>query len=95
LPLFYRSAFLGVLSDELPVWQSSSSIRQQTMKSQRNSITDLLTAKLELSPADAAPEARYQFERLACFCVDGQESRPGHPIFNRMSTLEDTWVKEA
>ncbi len=56
---------------------------------------EILTAKVEPSLAEAMPEARYQFERLAYFCVDGKESRPGHPIFNRTITLRDTWAKEA
>jgi glutaminyl-tRNA synthetase len=56
---------------------------------------EILTAKVEPSLAEATPEARYQFERLAYFCVDGKESRPGHPIFNRTITLKDTWAKEA
>ncbi len=56
---------------------------------------EILTAKVEPSLAEATPEARYQFERLAYFCVDGKASRPGHPIFNRTITLKDTWAKEA
>jgi glutaminyl-tRNA synthetase len=56
---------------------------------------EILTAKVEPNLADATPEARYQFERLAYFCLDGKESRPGHPIFNRTITLKDTWAKEA
>ncbi len=56
---------------------------------------EILTAKVEPSLADATPDVRYQFERLAYFCVDGKASRPGHPIFNRTITLKDTWAKEA
>jgi glutaminyl-tRNA synthetase len=56
---------------------------------------EILTAKVEPSLAGATPEARYQFERLAYFCLDGKESRPGHPTFNRTITLRDTWAKEA
>ncbi len=50
---------------------------------------EILTAKVEPSLANARPEARYQFERLAYCCVDGKESRPGHPIFNRTITLKE------
>jgi glutaminyl-tRNA synthetase len=54
----------------------------------------VVTAKCEPSLKEAAPEARYQFERLAYFALD-QDSAPGKPIFNRTITLRDTWAKEA
>ena len=44
-------------------------------------------------PADAAPGARYQFERLGYFCVDLPDSKPGALVFNRTVTLRDTWAK--
>jgi len=49
-------------------------------------------AKLEPSVADAAPGARYQFERLGYFCVD-PDSSPGCLVFNRTVTLKDSWAK--
>ncbi|HEU5070008.1 MAG TPA: glutamine--tRNA ligase/YqeY domain fusion protein [Verrucomicrobiae bacterium] len=55
---------------------------------------EVVTAKLEPSLKDAKPELRYQFERLAYFCLD-QDSAPGKPVFNRTITLKDTWAKEA
>ncbi|MEW6304754.1 MAG: glutamine--tRNA ligase/YqeY domain fusion protein [Verrucomicrobiota bacterium] len=55
---------------------------------------DVITAKLEPSLADAKPELRYQFERLAYFCLD-KDSAPGKPVFNRTITLKDTWAKTA
>jgi glutaminyl-tRNA synthetase len=54
---------------------------------------EVLTAKLEPSLAEARPELRYQFERLAYFALD-QDSRPGKLIFNRTITLRDSWAKE-
>ena len=55
---------------------------------------EILTAcKLEPSLAAAAPGDRYQFERLGYFCVDGVESTPEMPLFNRTVTLRDTWAK--
>ncbi len=54
----------------------------------------IVTAKLEPSLAGAKPEERYQFERLAYFCLD-LDSQPGRLIFNRTITLKDTWAKEA
>ena len=42
---------------------------------------------------DAAPETRYQFERLGYFCADRHDHRPGKPVFNRTLTLKDSWTK--
>lgn len=42
---------------------------------------------------DAAPESRYQFERLGYFCADRHDHRPGKPVFNRTLTLKDSWTK--
>ena len=41
---------------------------------------------------DVKPLDRFQFERLGYFSVD-YESRPGKLVFNRTSTLKDTWAK--
>ncbi|MDE2309739.1 MAG: glutamine--tRNA ligase/YqeY domain fusion protein, partial [Betaproteobacteria bacterium] len=38
---------------------------------------------------DAAPETRYQFERLGYFCAD-PDSQPGRLVFNRTVQLKDT-----
>ncbi len=51
-------------------------------------------AFVEPGLADAAPGARYQFERLGYFCAD-PDSAPGKPVFNRTVTLRDTWAKIA
>ena len=43
---------------------------------------------------DAAPETRYQFERLGYFCTDRREHQPGSKlVFNRTVTLKDSWTK--
>ena len=55
---------------------------------------EVITAKLEPSLKDAQPEVRYQFERLAYFCLD-KDSTPAKPVFNRTITLKDAWVKAA
>ena len=52
-----------------------------------------MTAKCELSLKDAAPDLRYQFERLAYFALD-VDAKPGKLVFNRTITLKDTWAKE-
>jgi glutaminyl-tRNA synthetase len=54
---------------------------------------EIVRAKLEPSLADAKPEERYQFERLAYFALD-PDFKPGAPVFNRTITLKDTWAKE-
>jgi glutaminyl-tRNA synthetase len=44
---------------------------------------------------DAAPETRYQFERLGYFCTDRYEHQPGGKLtFNRTVTLKDSWTKD-
>ena len=48
--------------------------------------------KLEPSLSNAQPGEKYQFERLAYFCVD-QDSLPDKLIFNRTVTLKDTWAR--
>ncbi len=55
---------------------------------------EVVTAKLEPSLKGAQPELRYQFERLAYFCLD-KDAQPGKPVFNRTITLKDAWAKEA
>jgi glutaminyl-tRNA synthetase len=54
---------------------------------------EVITAKLEPSLADAKPDERYQFERLAYFTLD-PDSKPDTPVFNRTITLKDAWAKE-
>jgi glutaminyl-tRNA synthetase len=48
---------------------------------------------VEACVKDAAPETRYQFERLGYFCADRRDHRPGKPVFNRTVTLKDSWTK--
>ena len=47
---------------------------------------------VEPSLKEAAPGARYQFERMGYFCVDSQDSGAGKPVFNRTVTLRDPWA---
>src|SRR5579883_834220 len=53
---------------------------------------EIVQGKLEPSLANAAPGARYQFERLGYFCAD-PDSTSRKPVFNRTVTLRDTWAK--
>ena len=44
---------------------------------------------------DAAPETRYQFERLGYFVTDRRDHQAGGKlVFNRTVTLRDSWAKE-
>jgi len=57
------------------------------------SLEVLTGCKLEPGLAQAAPGARFQFERQGYFCVDTLDSRPGAPVFNRAVSLRDSWAK--
>ena len=54
----------------------------------------VVTGLIEPALAQAAPGARFQFERLGYFCADSVDSAPGRPVFNRIFTLRDTWAKQ-
>jgi glutaminyl-tRNA synthetase len=58
-----------------------------------HSLEILKPCYVEPSLSDAAPESRYQFERLGYFCADSVDSKQGSPVFNRIVTLKDEWVK--
>lgn len=49
-------------------------------------------AYIEPSAAGAAPGTKFQFERVAYFCVD-KDSTPEKPVFNRTVKLRDSWAK--
>jgi glutaminyl-tRNA synthetase len=56
---------------------------------------DVVSAYVEPGLAGAAPERRYQFERIGYFCVDMKDSLPERPVFNRIVSLRDSWAKIA
>lgn len=58
-----------------------------------DSLEILSNCKLEPSLASAKVGDRFQFQRLGYFCVDEKYSEEGRPVFNRTSTLKDTWAK--
>jgi glutaminyl-tRNA synthetase len=60
-----------------------------------DSLEIVRNAKLEPSLANAKPGEHFQFERLGYFFTDPVDSKPGKPVFNRTSTLRDTWAKES
>ena len=57
-----------------------------------DSLTVIPAAKLEPHVTGAEPGTRFQFERNGYFCVD-QDSAEGKLVFNRTSTLRDSWAK--
>ena len=59
------------------------------------SLEVLRDCRLEPSLATAAPEQRFQFERLGYFCLDAGDATEKAPVFNRTVTLRDTWAKIA
>jgi len=55
---------------------------------------EVLTGALaEPSVAAMAAGQRCQFLRHGYFCADEKDSRPGKPVFNRITGLRDTWAK--
>ena len=66
---------------------------------ERNYLDDLnprgkqvVSAYIEPSLAEVAPETRYQFERHGYFVADLRDSMPGAVVFNRSVTLRDSWA---
>ena len=48
---------------------------------------------LEPGLLHAAPDQKFQFERHGYFVADRVDSAPGKPVFNRITTLKDSWGK--
>ncbi len=60
-----------------------------------DSLEVLTDCKVEPSLAGAAPETRFQLERLGYFCVDRRDAAPDRLVLNRTVTLRDQWAKIA
>jgi glutaminyl-tRNA synthetase len=58
-----------------------------------DSLVVLKSCMVEPSLAEAKPGESCQFERMGYFCADPVDSKPGKPVFNRIVTLKDEWVK--
>ena len=55
---------------------------------------DVITdAVVEPHVVEGGPGDLYQFERTGYFCHDSVDSRPGHPVLNRIVTLRDSWAR--
>jgi glutaminyl-tRNA synthetase len=57
------------------------------------SLETLNDCKLEPSLGKIRPGESVQFERMGYFCADSEDSKEGHPVFNRIVSLKDEWVK--
>jgi glutaminyl-tRNA synthetase len=53
----------------------------------------VVTAYVEPSLAQAAPDQKFQFERHGYFVADRKDHVAGKPVFNRVAGLKDTWAK--
>jgi glutaminyl-tRNA synthetase len=54
---------------------------------------EVVSAYLEPGLSAAEPDQRFQFERHGYFVADRVDSTPGTPVFNRVTTLKDSWTK--
>jgi glutaminyl-tRNA synthetase len=58
-----------------------------------SSLEILSSCRVEPSLAEAMPGTHYQFLRQGYFCIDSKNSSPETLVFNRTTTLRDTWAK--
>ncbi|MFZ6675025.1 glutamine--tRNA ligase/YqeY domain fusion protein [Undibacterium sp. Xuan67W] len=54
---------------------------------------EIVKAYVEPSMKDVTPDTRLQFERHGYFVADRVDSVVGKPVFNRVTTLKDSWGK--
>ena len=55
---------------------------------------EVMQAYLEPGMKHAQPDERFQFERHGYFVADRVDSVAGKPVFNRVTTLKDSWGKK-
>ena len=72
---------------------SDSDGKPDEMALNKDSLITLHSCKLEPGLKEAEKGDIFQFERVGYFCVDNRVSSPGHPVFNRIVTLRDSWKK--
>ncbi|MCH1497952.1 MAG: glutamine--tRNA ligase/YqeY domain fusion protein [Akkermansiaceae bacterium] len=56
-----------------------------------DSLSVVVNAQVEPSLATTTPGERCQFERIGYFCSDSEDHTLEKPVFNRISTLRDSW----
>ncbi len=77
--------FLGENPEEVPEGQDwKVNLNPDALK--------VVTGYLEPSLGKAKHLDKFQFERMGYFCVD-KDSKPGSLVFNRTTTLKDSWAK--
>ncbi len=54
----------------------------------------VVTAYLESGAELAHPDEKFQFERHGYFVADRVDSTAGKPVFNRITTLKDSWTSK-
>ena len=54
----------------------------------------VVTAYLESGAELAHPDEKFQFERHGYFVADRVDSSAGKPVFNRITTLKDSWTSK-
>jgi glutaminyl-tRNA synthetase len=54
---------------------------------------EIVNSFVEPSLKNAKPGEHYQFLRNGYFCVDAKNSTPEKPVFNRTTSLRDTWAR--
>jgi glutaminyl-tRNA synthetase len=57
-----------------------------------DSLKIVTNCKIEPALAQSKIGEKFQFQRIGYFCVDN-DSRPEHPVFNRIVSLKDNWTK--
>ncbi|MEA2599326.1 MAG: glutaminyl-tRNA synthetase [Acidobacteriota bacterium] len=60
-----------------------------------DSLEVLKESRIEPAAVDPSLGDRLQFERQGYFFRDPVDSRPDHPVFNRIVPLRDSWAQEA
>jgi len=60
-----------------------------------DSLEVLTKCLVEQSLKEAKTGTSYQFLRMGYFCVDSEDSTKSHLVFNRTTTLRDSWAKIA
>ena len=54
----------------------------------------VVTAYCESGAELAQPDEKFQFERHGYFVADRVDSKAGKPVFNRITTLQDSWTSK-
>jgi hypothetical protein len=75
-----------------PITLAARSAREASLSNLNPNSLKVVIGRVEPGVANAGSGARYQIERLGCFCVN-TDTATGKPVFNRTVTLRDTWAK--